>query len=112
MITNHHTPFPVELNGPAHIAMLIDLAASTGKQPNIDAIRRLADETRAYLLALSNGDLPHWHETRASVSAFPYPTRDEVYRRLVHIHSVDNSGQCDRIISLAADALFNLGVMP
>lgn len=108
MQTNHHAPFPVELNGPAHIQMLIDISRAVGKAPDLEAIKRLAAETRQYIECLSRGDLPYWHE----LSESPRPDRDQIYKRLAHIVAVESDGSNDKLLSLATDAFLRLGMMP
>lgn len=56
--------FPVEVNGPANIVMMLDISQALGKPVDLAAIRQEAVETIAYIEALGRGERPAWHQIK------------------------------------------------
>ena len=59
--------FNVEVNGPAHAKMLIEMNRAQGKPVPWEEVCRLMDETIEYIQALGRGERPQWHEVSAKL---------------------------------------------
>lgn len=59
--------FPVEVNGPAHAKMLIEMSRAQGKPVPWAEVVRLMDETIEYIHELGQGKRPQWHEVAAKL---------------------------------------------